>query len=84
MESKFIFIYDFLREENAKLICDNIFSGAARRKKKKPTTFVPPPNLSITQTAANGSSIPCTTSITGLMSIPFWRRPVSQSQTGGS
>lgn len=67
-------------------------NGAARRKKKKPTTFVPPPNLTMQQQAnlnlSNGQTnedngMP-TIASNGLMSIPFWRRPVSQSQTGGS
>lgn len=58
------------------------FSGAARRKKKKPTTFVPPPNLNMEQTLSNG--LENAISNTGLMSIPFWRRPVARSHTYGS
>lgn len=67
------------------------FSGAAaRRKKKKPTTFVPLPNLNIQPSFGaagktdNADASICTTSNTGLMSIPFWRRPITRSNTGGS
>lgn len=52
-------------------------SCATKRKKKKPTTFIPPPLLSsLHQNTADQSN--------GLMSIPFWRRPLPRSQTGGS
>lgn len=63
-----------------------MFSGAARRKKKKPTTFVPPPNLNIQSSLANGGvdRNVCIATNTGLMSIPFWRRPITRSHTGGS
>lgn len=61
---------------------DLIHSGAARRKKKKPTTFVPPPNLNMEQSLSNG--LDNQISNTGLMSIPFWRRPVARSHTYGS
>lgn len=58
-------------------------SGAARRKKKKPTTFVPPPNLNMDASLSNGLENPIAAN-TGLMSIPFWRRPVARSHTYGS
>lgn len=52
-------------------------SCATKRKKKKPTTFIPPTTLlSSLQSTADQSN--------GLMSIPFWRRPLPRSQTGGS
>lgn len=60
-----------------------ISSGAARRKKKKPTTFVPPPNLNMEASLSNGLENPIAAN-TGLMSIPFWRRPVARSHTYGS
>lgn len=64
-----------------KSIYFNIFASAAtKRKKKKPTTFVPPPTLTLpTQHDQDQDS-----STTGHMSIPFWRRPLPRSHTGGS
>lgn len=65
-------------------------SGATKRKKKKPTTFVPPPNLGISQASVdvnNGMPIDVNAgdvAPSGLMSIPFWRRPITRSQVGGS
>lgn len=56
-------------------------SSGARRKKKKPTTFVPPPNLNMEASLSNGLE---NAANTGLMSIPFWRRPVARSHTYGS
>lgn len=62
------------------------FSGATKRKKKKPTTFVPPPTLNLQcqshheQNGAGSSSL----NSSGPMSIPFWRRPLPRSNTGGS
>lgn len=56
------------------------FSGATKRKKKKPTTFVPPPNLGTLATQyTEHQPVP-----TGLMSIPFWRRPLPRSHAGSS
>ncbi|XP_065091796.1 uncharacterized protein LOC135712711 isoform X1 [Ochlerotatus camptorhynchus] len=56
----------------------NPVNAATKRKKKKPTTFVPPPNLAIQSNATDhGTAI-------GPMAIPFWRRPLPRSHTGGS
>lgn len=68
----------------------NYFSCATKRKKKKPTTFVPPPTLGIStqqqqqQQNLDQSSLNGSTSGGGPMSIPFWRRPLPRSHTGGS
>lgn len=63
-------------------------SGATKRKKKKPTSFVPPPpNLSMGHSSVKGNNGSIDTSDvapSGLMSVPFWRRPISRSQVGGS
>lgn len=55
-------------------------NGATKRKKKKPTTFIPPPTI-------NGPSSQHSStdqSLNGLMSIPFWRKPLPRSQAGSS
>lgn len=60
-------------------------SGATKRKKKKPTTFVPPPTLGLTAGQSHhDQSSSAAGSIGGPMSIPFWRRPLPRSHTGGS
>ncbi|CAD7088721.1 unnamed protein product [Hermetia illucens] len=51
-------------------------SGATKRKKKKPTTFIPPPTLGFASQLNSESP-----TINGPMPIPFWRRPLSQSQS---
>ncbi|XP_055536019.1 uncharacterized protein LOC129724830 isoform X3 [Wyeomyia smithii] len=56
----------------------NPVNAATKRKKKKPTTFVPPPNLAL---QTNGTEQEATI---GPMAIPFWRRPLPRSHTGGS
>ncbi|XP_001656010.2 uncharacterized protein LOC5576232 [Aedes aegypti] len=56
----------------------NPVNAATKRKKKKPTTFIPPPNLSM-QPNNNDPGTPI-----GPMAIPFWRRPLPRSHTGGS
>lgn len=63
-------------------------NGATKRKKKKPTTFIPQPILGLTANHANESDADAgstgTGSNNGLMSVPFWRRPLPRSHTGGS
>lgn len=56
----------------------NPVNSATKRKKKKPTTFVPPPNLTM-QPSGPDQAAPI-----GPMAIPFWRRPLPRSHTGGS
>ncbi|XP_055629862.1 uncharacterized protein LOC129770799 [Toxorhynchites rutilus septentrionalis] len=56
----------------------NPVNAATKRKKKKPTTFVPPPALAI-QTGGTDQA-----AAIGPMAIPFWRRPLPRSHTGGS
>ncbi|XP_038111452.1 uncharacterized protein LOC6034256 [Culex quinquefasciatus] len=57
----------------------NPVNAATKRKKKKPTTFVPPPNLAMQPSGASDQGTPI-----GPMAIPFWRRPLPRSHTGGS
>ncbi|XP_058462820.1 uncharacterized protein LOC131437466 [Malaya genurostris] len=56
----------------------NPVNAATKRKKKKPTSFVPPPNFALQANSTEHESP------IGPMAIPFWRRPLPRSHTGGS
>lgn len=61
-------------------------NGATKRKKKKPTTFIPPPTLGLAGHPVESDADAGSTGAgsNGLMSVPFWRRPLPRSHTGGS
>lgn len=74
------------------LVSVSKYFSATKRKKKKPTTFIPPPVLGLTGLPSMNNSVTTNSnsiaeesaSINGIMSIPFWKRPLPRHAGGSS